>query len=474
MPPAREFTRATKRNWNRPVVDPTEPVVVADKAVIAGLDYWRTLPIKQQPTWPDAEAVAAASAELATQPPLVFAGEVDILRDRLAQAARGEAFLLQGGDCAETFSGATAEQIRNRVKTVLQMAVVLTYGASMPVVKMGRMAGQFAKPRSSDFETRGDVTLPAYRGDIVNGYDFTPESREADPARLVKGYHTAASTLNLIRAFTQGGFADLRQVHSWNQGFAANPANQRYEKLAKEIDRAIKFMIACGADFEALRRTEFYTSHEGLLMDYERPMTRIDSRTGTPYNTSAHFVWIGERTRDLDSAHVDFLSRVRNPIGVKLGPTTSIDDMMRLIDVLDPNREPGRLTFITRMGAGKIRDALPPLLEAVKASDANPLWVTDPMHGNGVTTPTGYKTRRFDDVVDEVKGFFEAHRAVGTHPGGIHVELTGDDVTECMGGSEHIDEAALATRYESLCDPRLNHMQSLELAFLVAEELAVR
>ena len=456
------------------MVDPTEPVVLADDSVIAGLDYWRTLPIKQQPAWPDADAVAAASAELATQPPLVFAGEVDILRDRLAQAARGEAFLLQGGDCAETFNGATADQIRNRVKTVLQMAVVLTYGASMPVVKMGRMAGQFAKPRSSDYETRGDVTLPAYRGDIVNGYDFTPESREADPARLVKGYHTAASTLNLIRAFTQGGFADLRQVHSWNQGFAANPANQRYEKLAKEIDRAIKFMIACGADFEALKRTEFYTSHEGLLMDYERPMTRIDSRTGTPYNTSAHFVWIGERTRELDGAHVDFLSRVRNPIGVKLGPTTSADDMLRLVDTLDPNREAGRLTFITRMGAGKVRDALPPLLEAIKASEANPLWVTDPMHGNGVTTPTGYKTRRFDDVVDEVTGFFEAHRAVGTHPGGIHVELTGDDVTECLGGSEHIDEAALATRYESLCDPRLNHMQSLELAFLVAEELAAR
>jgi len=456
------------------VVDPTEPVVLADASVITGLDHWRTLPIKQQPAWPDADVVAAASAELATQPPLVFAGEVDILRDRLAQAARGEAFLLQGGDCAETFSGATADQIRNRVKTVLQMAVVLTYGASMPVVKMGRMAGQFAKPRSSNHETRGEVTLPAYRGDIVNGYDFTPESREADPARLVKGYHTAASTLNLIRAFTQGGFADLRQVHSWNQGFAANPANQRYEKLAKEIDRAIKFMIACGADFEALRRTEFYTSHEGLLMDYERPMTRIDSRTGTPYNTSAHFIWVGERTRELDGAHVDFLSRVRNPIGVKLGPTTSADDMLRLVDKLDPDREPGRLTFITRMGAGKVRDALPPLLEAIKASEANPLWVTDPMHGNGMTTPTGYKTRRFDDVVDEVKGFFEAHRAVGTHPGGIHVELTGDDVTECLGGSEHIDEATLATRYESLCDPRLNHMQSLELAFLVAEELAVR
>ncbi len=442
--------------------------------MIAGLDYWRTLPIKQQPSWPNPDAVAAASAELAIQPPLVFAGEVDILRERLAEAARGEAFLLQGGDCAETFSGANAEQIRNRVKTVLQMAVVLTYGASMPVVKMGRMAGQFAKPRSSDFETRGDVTLPAYRGDIVNGYDFTPESREADPARLIKGYHTAASTLNLIRAFTQGGFADLRQVHSWNQGFAKNPANHRYEKMAKEIDRAIKFMIACGADFEALKRTEFYTGHEGLLMDYERPMTRIDSRTGSPYNTSAHFIWIGERTRELDGAHVDFLSRVRNPIGVKLGPTTTADDMMRLVDLLDPNREPGRLTFITRMGAGKIRDALPPLLEAMKASDAQPLWVTDPMHGNGMTTPLGYKTRRFDDVVDEVKGFFEAHRSVGTHPGGIHVELTGDDVTECLGGSEHLDEAALATRYESLCDPRLNHMQSLELAFLVAEELAQR
>ncbi len=450
----------------------SERVVRADESVIEGLDYWRTLPIKQQPQWPDPEAAAAASAEIATLPPLVFAGEVDQLRTRLARAAEGKAFLLQGGDCAETFAGATADQIRNRVKTVLQMAVVLTYGASVPVIKMGRMAGQFAKPRSSETETRGSVTLPAYRGDIVNGYDFTPESRQADPRRLVKGYHTAASTLNLIRAFTQGGFADLREVHSWNRGFAANPANQRYEGLAREIDRAIKFMEAAGADFDELKRVEFYSSHEALLMDYERPMTRIDSRTGTPYNTSAHFVWIGERTRDLDGAHVDFLSRVRNPIGVKLGPTTSRDDMLRLIDKLDPEREPGRLTFITRMGAGTIREALPPLLEAIKASDARPLWVTDPMHGNGLTTPTGYKTRRFDDVVDEVKGFFEAHRAAGTNPGGIHVELTGDDVTECLGGSEHIDEETLATRYESLCDPRLNHMQSLELAFLVAEELS--
>ena len=448
-----------------------EPNIVADKSVIEGLDYWRSLPIKQQPQWPSVEAVMSASERLASYPPLVFAGEVDTLRDRLAQAAQGKAFLLQGGDCAETFAGATADKIRNRIKTVLQMAVVLTYAAEMPVIKMGRMAGQFAKPRSSDTETRGDITLPAYRGDIVNGYDFTPESREANPERLVQGYNTAVSTLNLIRAFTTGGFADLREVHSWNKGFAKNPANAQYEALASEIDRAIKFMAACGADFDALKTTEFFVSHEALLMDYERPMTRIDSRTGTPYNTSAHFVWIGERTRELDGAHVDFLSRVRNPIGVKLGPTTDVDTVKQLIEKLDPNREPGRLTFITRMGAGKIREALPPLLEAVKASDANPLWITDPMHGNGITTPNGYKSRRFDDVVDEVKGFFEAHRAVGTFPGGVHVELTGDDVTECLGGSEQIDENDLATRYESLCDPRLNHMQSLELSFLIAEEL---
>ncbi|WEG10147.1 3-deoxy-7-phosphoheptulonate synthase class II [Microbacterium horticulturae] len=438
------------------------------------LDHWRTLPIKQQPLWGDPDAVAAASSEIATMPPLVFAGEVDHLRAKLAAAAAGGAFLLQGGDCAETFAGATVDKIRNRIKTVLQMAVVLTYGASMPVIKMGRMAGQFAKPRSSDTETRGDVTLPAYRGDIVNGYDFTEGSRVADPQRLLRGYHTAASTLNIIRAFTQGGFADLREVHSWNQGFAQNPANQRYERLAAEIDRAIKFMAAAGADFDELKRVEFYTGHEGLLMDYERPMTRIDSRTDLPYNTSAHFLWIGERTRDLDGAHVDYFSRIRNPIGVKLGPATTPETALALIDKLDPEREPGRLTFITRMGAGKIRDALPPLLQAVKDAGATPLWVTDPMHGNGITTPTGYKTRRFDDVVDEVRGFFDAHREAGTFPGGIHVELTGDDVTECLGGSEHIDEDTLATRYESLCDPRLNHMQSLELAFLVAEELEKR
>lgn len=451
-----------------------EKVVEVAPGVLAGLDNYKNLPAVQQPNWPDQAAVAEVRKELATLPPLVFAGEVDILRSRLAQAASGKAFLLQGGDCAETFADATADRIRNRVKTILQMALVLTYGASMPIIKMGRMAGQFAKPRSSDSETREGVTLPAYRGDIINGYDFTEAARTPDPKRILQAYHTSASTLNLIRAFTQGGFADLRSVHEWNRGFADNPANKRYTELAAEIDRAIAFMSACGADFEQLKTTEFYTSHEGLLFDYERPMTRIDSRTGTPYITSGHFIWIGERTRQMDHAHVDYLSRVRNPIGVKLGPTTQVSDVIELIEKLDPNREPGRLTFITRMGASKIRDELPKLVEAVRDSDANPLWITDPMHGNGITTKNGYKSRRFDDVMDEVRGFFEVHRAAGTFPGGIHIELTGDDVAECLGGSEMIDEASLEERYESLCDPRLNHMQSLELAFLVAESLAKR
>lgn len=439
--------------------------------VLSELDSYRAHEAKQQPTWLDTDALSDAKAELATQPPLVFAGEVDRLRERLGAAARGEAFLLQGGDCAETFDGATADKIRDRVKTLLQMAVVLTYGASMPVIKVGRMAGQFAKPRSSDTETRDGVTLPAYRGDLVNGYDFTPESRTADPSRLVRGYHVSASTLNLIRAFTQGGFADLRQVHAWNQGFVSNSAYQSYESLAAEIDRALRFMEACGVDHTALTQTEFYVSHEALLLDYERPLARIDSRTGTAYGTSGHMLWIGERTRDIDGAHIEFLSKLRNPIGVKLGPTATTDDALRLIDKLDPEREPGRLTFITRMGAERIREALPPLLAGVQAAGAQPLWVTDPMHGNGITTDTGYKTRRFDDVMNELMGFFEAHREVGTFPGGIHVELTGDDVTECLGGSENIDVNSLGMRYESVCDPRLNHSQSLELAYQVAEEL---
>ena len=436
-----------------------------------GLDNYLKLEAKQQPTWADAQVLEQVKKELSVQPPLVFAGEVDTLRDRLAQAARGEAFLLQGGDCAETFVDATADRIRNRIKTVLQMAVVLMYGSSLPVIKMGRMAGQFAKPRSSDFETRDGVTLPAYRGDAVNGYEFTEESRTNDARRLMQAYHTSSSTLNLIRAFTTGGFADLRQVHAWNKGFTDNPANKQYESIAGDIDRAMRFMEACGVDSAELRATEFFVSHEGLLFDYERPMTRIDSRTDTPYVTSGHFIWVGERTRQLDGAHLDFFSRVRNPLGVKLGPTTSVDDLKKIIEKLDPNQEPGRLTLISRMGAGKIREELPKLIEAAKETGSTPLWITDPMHGNGITTANGYKSRRFEDVMDEVMGFFEVHRALGTHPGGLHVELTGDDVAECLGGSEMIDEATLAQRYESVCDPRLNHMQSLELAFLVAEQL---
>lgn len=436
-----------------------------------GLDNYLKVEAKQQPTWADAQVLEQVKKELSVQPPLVFAGEVDTLRERLAQAARGEAFLLQGGDCAETFVDATADRIRNRIKTVLQMAVVLMYGSSLPVIKMGRMAGQFAKPRSSDFETREGVTLPAYRGDAVNGYEFTEESRRNDARRLMQAYHTSSSTLNLIRAFTTGGFADLRQVHAWNKGFTDNPANKQYESIAGDIDRAMRFMEACGVDSAELRATEFFVSHEGLLFDYERPMTRIDSRTDTPYVTSGHFVWVGERTRQLDGAHLDFFSRVRNPLGVKLGPTTSVDDLKKIIEKLDPNREPGRLTLISRMGAGKIREELPKLIQAAKETGSTPLWITDPMHGNGITTANGYKSRRFEDVMDEVMGFFEVHRSLGTHPGGLHVELTGDDVAECLGGSEMIDEATLAQRYESVCDPRLNHMQSLELAFLVAEQL---
>ncbi|MFI7483021.1 class II 3-deoxy-7-phosphoheptulonate synthase [Kocuria sp. M1R5S2] len=447
---------------------------VPSAADYPGLDDWRDLAADQQPTWRDHPAFTSSIAELNAVPPLVFAGEVDQLRSRLGEVANGQAFFLQGGDCAETFEGATADRISARVKTLLQMAVVLTYGASMPVVKMGRMAGQFSKPRSSNDETRDGVTLPSFRGEMVNGFDFTEESRTHDPRRMVRGYHTSASTLNLIRAFTTGGFADLRLVHAWNMGFTTNPAHARYESLAREIDRAVKFMDACGADFDALRTTEFYAGHEALLLDYERALSRIDSRTHLPYGTSGHFLWIGERTRELDGAHVDLLSRLRNPIGVKLGPKTTGDDALALIDKLDPEREPGRLTFITRMGAKNIREKLPPLVEAVERSGAKVVWVTDPMHGNTVSLPSGYKTRNFDDVVDEVRGFFEVHEAIGSFPGGIHVEMTGDDVAECLGGSDPVDEASFVDRYESLCDPRLNHMQSLEIAFLVAGYLSRR
>jgi 3-deoxy-7-phosphoheptulonate synthase len=440
--------------------------------VIAGLDAWRDLPAVQQPVWPDAGALSTAVQTLASYPPLVFAGECDVLKARLGEAAQGRAFVLQGGDCAETFASATADNIRDRIKTILQMAAVLTYGASMPVVKVGRIAGQFAKPRSSNLETRNGVTLPTYRGDMVNDSPFTEQARTPDPDRLVRAYNASSATLNLVRAFTTGGFADLRHVHDWNRGFVANAANARYERIAGDIDKAMKFMAACGADFDALRTVEFFASHEALLLDYERPLTRIDSRTGFPYDVSSHFVWVGERTRDIDGAHVDFVSRIRNPIGVKVGPSADPDDLLRLIDKLDPEREPGRLTFITRMGSGTIREALPPIVEKVTASQAAVTWICDPMHGNTFESPSGYKTRRFDDVVDEVRGFFEVHRALGTIPGGIHIELTGNDVTECLGGAGEIVDADLEMRYETLCDPRLNHQQSLELAFLVAEMLA--
>jgi 3-deoxy-7-phosphoheptulonate synthase len=432
----------------------------------------------QQPQWPggvDGAPVREAVATLSKLPPLVFAGECDNLKARIAQAQEGKAFWLQGGDCAETFAAATADSIRNRIKTILQMAAVLQYFASLPVIKVGRMAGQFAKPRSSNDETRNGVTLPAYRGDAVNDLEFTEEARTPNPQRLVQVYNTSAATLNLVRAFTQGGFADLRQVHTWNKGFANDPRfGARYEEMANEISRALAFMESAGVDPESFKSVDFYSSHEALILEYERPLTRIDSRTNLPYDVSAHFLWVGERTRQMDGAHMDFASKIRNPIGIKLGPKTTPEDALAMIAKLNPTNEPGRLTFITRMGAGQVREKLPPLLKAVKESGAHILWVCDPMHGNTFETSTGYKTRRFDDVMDEVRGFFEAHKSVGTHPGGVHIELTGDDVTECLGGGEQISETDLAQRYESACDPRLNHTQSLELSFLVAEMLRDR
>lgn len=449
--------------------------VEPDPRLLAALDAWQHLPVAYQPPWPDTEHLAAVRDRLTVLPPLVFAGEADALRAQLAAAGAGEAFVLQGGDCAESFADATADNIRNKIKLLLQMAVVLTYGASMPVVKIGRMAGQYAKPRSSQTETRQtgtgqDVTLPSFYGDSVNSHEFDAQSRTPDPERLLEGYHTAASTLNLIRAFTTGGFASLLRVHEWNRGFTRNPAYARYEEIAAEIDRAIRFMAACGVDVESLRTVDLFSSHEGLLLDYERPLTRIDSRTGLAYDCSAHFLWVGERTRDPEGAHVDYFAQVQNPVGVKLGPRAGGDEALRLLDRLNPTGEPGRVTFITRMGAGTVRDALPALVAKVAADGRPVTWTCDPMHGNTITV-NGYKTRRFSDVVDEVAGFFEVHRALGTVPGGLHIELTGDDVTEVLGGAEEIDADGLARRYETLVDPRLNHQQGLELAFQVVELL---
>jgi 3-deoxy-7-phosphoheptulonate synthase len=436
---------------------------------------WPNLPAAQQPAWPTAEGLAQAQQILAGLPPLVFAGECDELKSRLAAATNGDAFVLMGGDCAETFVANTADSIRARLKTVLQMAIVLTYGASMPVVKIGRIAGQYGKPRSSSEETIDGISLPSYRGDAVNGLEFTPEARQPDPMRLVQTYHASAATLNLVRAFTQGGYADLRQVHSWNQDFVSESTpGKRYEEMAEEIDRALSFMTACGADPEEFKRADFYASHEALLLDYEKPLTRVDSRTGNLYDVSGHFVWVGERTRELDGAHIDFVSKIKNPIGVKIGPKTTESDILGLLEKLNPEKIPGRLMFITRMGAGNIRNVLPNLVAAVQKTDHPVLWVCDPMHGNTTEAASGHKTRQLDDVIDEVRGFFEVHKNAGTHPGGIHIELTGDDVTECLGGIGGVSENDLPFRYETACDPRLNRIQSLDLAFQVADMLRDR
>jgi 3-deoxy-7-phosphoheptulonate synthase len=440
---------------------------------VPALGDLRRLGAEQQPEWPDPEALDAVVAQLRRLPPLVFAGECETLRARLAAVSAGEAFLLQGGDCAETFAGVTADNVRNKLRVLLQMAIVLTYGASVPVVKLGRIAGQYAKPRTRATEVRDGVALPAYRGDAVNGVAFTAEQRTPDPTRLLGVYNSSAATLNLCRAFVTGGYADLRQVHEWNTDFVrSSPVGERYERLASDIDRALSFMRAIGADPDESHRVDFHSSHEALLLEYEHALTREDPSSGTAYNLSGHLLWIGERTRHIDGAHVELLSHVRNPIGVKLGPTASADDVVSLAEKLDPDREPGRLTFITRMGAERVHDVLPTLVEKVIADGVQVAWVCDPMHGNTFDTTGGYKTRRFDDVIAEVRGFFEVHRALGTWPGGLHVELTGDDVTECVGGGAELTEIDLSSRYETVCDPRLNRLQSLELAFLVAEMLS--
>jgi 3-deoxy-7-phosphoheptulonate synthase len=436
---------------------------------------WRTRPADQQPDWPDEHALEQQLKVLSTLPPLVFAGEARALRRSLGEVAAGKAFLLQAGDCAESFNDFTADSIRDKLKVVLQMAVVLTYGTGTPVIKVGRIAGQFAKPRSSPYEVVDGVEIPAFRGHIINDDAPTPEARRPDPARLVAAYHQSASTLNLLRAFTKGGFADLSQVHMWNQQFVASSREgERYEAIAAEIDRALRFMAACGIDLErkeTLHQVDFYTSHEALVLGYEEALTRRDSLTGDWYDTSAHLLWCGERTRRLDGAHLHFLSGIQNPVAAKVGPTAKPEDVVAICDILDPRREPGRLTLISRMGARKVEELLPPLQEAVRKSGHPVVWACDPMHGNTFTSEGGRKTRHFDDVLEEISGFFAACRHSGTWPGGVHVELTGENVTECLGGAEEIVEDDLELRYTTTCDPRLNGRQSLDLAFRVAELL---
>jgi 3-deoxy-7-phosphoheptulonate synthase len=437
-------------------------------------DSWRAKPVEQQPDWPDEGALDHSLKALSGFPPLVFAGEVRALTDQLSQVAAGEAFLLQAGDCAESFDAFAADAIRDKLRVILQMAVVLTYSSGVPSVKVGRIAGQFAKPRSSSTEVVDDVELPSFRGDMVNRLDFSDAGRRPEPERLLAAYHQSSSTLNLLRAFTKGGFADLRRVHAWNQEFVTSSGEgRRYEQIADEIDRALRFMKACGVDTEThqqLHEVDFYTSHEALILGYEESLTRRDSLTDDWYDCSAHMLWIGERTRALDGAHVEFLRGVRNPLGCKLGPTATVDEVLGLCERLNPERTPGRLTLITRMGADAVGELLPPLLRAVEAAGHPVVWTCDPMHGNTFTA-NGHKTRHFDDILREVAGFFTAHREVGTWPGGVHIELTGEDVTECLGGAEEVLDTDLGSRYETMCDPRLNARQSLDLAFRVAELL---
>jgi len=438
-------------------------------------ESWRNMPIRQVPEYPDQAALAAMEAKIARFPPLVFAGEARRLKASLARAGDGQAFVLQGGDCAESFGDFTANIIRDTFRVLLQMAVVLTFGGALPVVKLGRMAGQFAKPRSSDNETLDGVTLPSYRGDIINGPDFDPASRIPDPSRMEFAYMQSAGTLNLLRAFSTGGYADLHQVHRWNLGFVErSPLAERYADLATRIDQTLSFMQACGmSDLPQVRETDFYTSHESLLLPYEQAMTRVDSTSGDWYACSAHFLWIGDRTRQPEGAHVEFLRGVKNPIGMKVGPSMDADELVRLTEILNPANEKGRLTLISRMGADKVEAKLAPLVRAVTRAGRNVVWICDPMHGN-TTTVAGYKTRPFDAIISEVRGFFDVHEAEGSFAGGVHVEMTGSDVTECLGGAHKLSETDLSANYATSCDPRLNAEQSLELAFLIAEELKAR
>ncbi len=436
---------------------------------------WRDKPIRQVPVYPDSARLAETETTLRRLPPLVFAGEARRLKEELAEAAEGRAFLLQGGDCAESFAEFSANTIRDTFKVLLQMAVVLTYAGGCPVVKVGRMAGQFAKPRSADTETQGGVELPSYRGDIVNAIEFDEAARAPDPERMVRGYNQAAATLNLLRAFAQGGLADLSKVHQWNLDFVAgSPQGERYEELATRISESLDFMEACGITPESvpqIRETNFYTSHEALLLAYEEALVRKDSLTGDWYDCSAHMVWLGERTRQRDGAHVEFLRGIKNPIGIKLGPSADADDVLRLIDALNPANEPGRLTLIGRMGHDKVRSVLPGLVRKIEREGRVVVWSCDPMHGNTVKSPSGYKTRPFDRILDEVRGFFEVHREEGSYAGGVHFEMTGQDVTECLGGAQEITDGDLSARYHTHCDPRLNASQSLELAFLIADSV---